>query len=845
MRVPLEWLHEYCAPPLDARALADRLAMTGTEVERVEHHGVGALERFVVGRVLEAGPHPNADRLSLCQVDIGDGETAQIVCGAPNVRAGQTVAVARPGAIMPDGTKLKAAKLRGLESEGMILAEDELAIGTDHDGIMVLAATAAATTTGDDDDARLAATATLAPGAPLAGVLPLRTDVLELEITPNRPDCLAIYGVAREVHAATGAALVKPPWSDDPGTPGQVDAASVEVLCPELCPRFTARVFEDVKIGPSPAWLKARLMAAGQRPISNVVDITNYVMLLTGQPLHAFDLDRVAGQRLVVRRAHAAEPVETLDGQTRTLDQEMVVIDDAEGPTSIAGVMGGARSEVASDTTRVLMEAANWSGPSIHRTSLALGLRSEASSRNEKQLQPEQTLEAQAVATRLMIALAGATVRPGTIDVGGPGPAPVTIRLRDARVSALLGAPIRRQRSAEILRALEFGVAEAGDGLDVTVPPFRRADVTREADLIEEVARIDGFEKLPVTLPSRHGAAGRLTPRQRLRRRAAGALTAQGLHEIVGWSFVAPELADRLRLPADDDRHQAVELENPMSADQSRLRTTLLGSLLDAARYNRARGAGAVRLFEAGAVYLASADGEREPGSLAPAKLPTESAPTGSALPREPYHLGAVLIGQARPATWRDPAPRQADFFAAKGALTGLLRTLRAPFSVEGASEPFLHPGRSAAVLVGGDRVGWLGEIHPLVAREWDLDEVVGGFEIDLDAVIEHAAGVAIFEDVTSFPEVREDLAVVVGDGVSADEVLAVVRRAGGSLLAAAEVFDVYRDAERIGAGKVSLALRLSFRGPDRTLTDAEVASLRVQITSALEDELNGSIRDG
>jgi len=804
MRVPLEWLYEYCAPPLDARALADRLAMTGTEVERVEHHGVGALDRFVVGHVLEAARHPNADRLSVCLVDVGDGEPSQIVCGAPNVRAGQTVAVARPGSIMPDGTKLGAAKLRGLESQGMILAEDELAIGIEHGGIMVLA------------------DSSLKPGDPLSQVLPLATDVLVLEITPNRPDCLAIFGVAREAHAATGAPLAEPPWASDPGSPGSVEAASVEVLCPDLCPRFTARVFENVTIGPSPPWLKARLMAAGQRPISNVVDITNYVMLLTGQALHAFDLDRVAGQRLVVRRAHDGEPVDTLDGQTRLLDGEMVLIDDAEGPTSIAGVMGGARSEVADDTTRVLMEAATWNGPNIHRTSLKLALRSEASSRFEKQLQPEQTLQAQAIATQLMIELAGATVAPGTIDVGGPGPAPIVIRLRDARVSGLLGAPIPRARCAEILGALEFGVADAEDGLDVTVPAFRRADVTREADLIEEVARIDGLDRLPATLPSRHGAAGRLTPRQLLRRRAADALAAQGLHEIVGWSFVAPELADRLRLPPGDDRRKEVEVENPMSVEQSRMRTMLLGSLLDAARYNRAHGAAGVRLFEAGAVYLAGADTEP--------------------LPSEPYHLGAVLIGAARPATWRDPDPRPSDFFAAKGALTALLSTLRVPFTVEAAHEPFLHPGRSAAVLVGSASVGWLGEIHPLVASEWGMAEAVAGFELDLDRVAEHAPVAATYDDVTSFPELREDLAVVVPDGVSAAEVLAVVRRSGKPLLAAAEVFDVYRDPERIGAGKVSLALRLSFRGPDRTLTDQEVAERRGRIARALE-ELGGSIR--
>jgi phenylalanyl-tRNA synthetase beta chain len=798
MRVPVEWLHQYVRPELSTAQLAERLAMTGTEVERIERHGVAALEHFVVGRVVTAEPHPDADRLSLCKVDIGADADAQIVCGAPNVRAGQSVAVARPGAVMPDGTRLEAAKLRGVESEGMILAEDELAIGTDHNGILVLEADG------------------LAPGTPLEQVLPLATDVLELEITPNRPDCLGIYGVAREVHAVTGATLAPPPWLEDPGTPGAIDGVRIQVESPELCPRFTARVFEDVTIGPSPPWLKARLMAAGQRPISNVVDITNYVMLLTGQPLHAFDLDRVAGARLTVRRAEPGEQVRTLDGQTRTLDHEMVLIADADGPTSIAGVMGGERSEVGPGTTRVLMEVANWNGPNIHRTSQRLGLRSEASYRYAKQLQPEQATEAQALATRLMVELTGATLVPGTIDIGGPGPEPVTIRLRDARVAGLLGAPIARERSAEILRALGFEVADAPDGLDVRPPAFRRADVTREADVIEEVARLDGLEKLPATLPSRHGASGRLTPRQRLRRAAADALAAQGLHEIVGWSFVAPELAGRLRLAAE-----AVTLENPMSGDQSQLRTTLLGSLLEAARHNRARGAADLRCFESGAVYLPSAAGP---------------------LPGEPHHVGALLMGAVRPATWREPAPRGADFFTIKGVLAGLLDRLRVPWSVVAGSEPFLHPGRSARIEIAGEAAGWLGEIHPLVAGDWDL-EGVAAFELDLDLVADRAPEVTLHRDLTSFPEVREDLAVVVSAATSAADVLAVVSRAAGSLLAHAGVFDVYRGPQ-IGEGNVSLALRLVFRAPDRTLTDVEVAARREAIAAALADELGGQIRD-
>jgi phenylalanyl-tRNA synthetase beta chain len=583
-------------------------------------------------------------------------------------------------------------------------------------------------------------------------------------------------------------------------------------------------VFTDVKVGPSPLWLKARLMAAGQRPISNVVDITNYVMLLTGQALHAFDLDRVVGGKLTVRLAADGEQVTTLDGQTRTLDDRMVLIADEDGPTSIAGVMGGARSEVEAGTTRVLLEAATWDGPTIHHTAWTLGLQSEASARFEKQLQPEQTMDAQAVATRLMIDLCGARLQPGTIDVGiTEGPPPEPIRLRETRIAQLLGRPITSERAKEILEALEFGVRAADDGLDVTVPYFRRGDVSREADLIEEVARIDGLEQLPATLPSRHGASGRLTPRQRLRRRAADALTAQGLHEIVGWSFTGPELAQRLRLDKVDTGAAALEIANPMSGDQSLLRTTLLGSLLDAAARNRARGAGSVRLFEAGAVYLPDPDAQ---------------------LPREPYRLGAVLIGPVRTATWLDPQPRAADFFAAKGVLAGLLQTLRSAWSVERASEPFLHPGRAASILIVGKPAGWIGEVHPLVAAEWELGDTVAAFELDLDVVDAAAPPTETYEDVTSFPAVREDLAVIVADSVTADDVLAVAVKAGAPLLHEAEVFDVYRDPERVGAGNVSLALRLTFRASDRTLTDAEVAERRRAIAAALTSELEGRVRD-
>jgi phenylalanyl-tRNA synthetase beta chain len=802
MRVPVRWLHEFCHPGLDTAELADRLDMTGTKVERVVRHGVGDPDGFVVGRVLEANAHPDADRLTVCRVAVGDGEVARIVCGAPNVAQGQTVAVARPGAVMPDGTRLEVARLRGVKSQGMILAEDELGIGVEHAGILVL----------DGGE--------LAPGTPLADVLAIADEVLELEVTPNRPDCLGVYGVARELHAATGAPLAPPPWADDAGDEGSVDGVEVVVEVPDLCPRFTSRHFEDVRVGPSPPWLKARLMAAGQRPISNVVDVTNYVMLLTGQPLHAFDLAQVRGGRLLVRRADEGEPVATLDGEERRLDGDVVVICDDAGPTSIAGVMGGARSEVSDATTSVLMEAATWNGPNIQRTSTRLGLRSEASARFEKQLQPEQALEAQAVASALMVQVCGARVLPGTIDVGGPGPGAARIRLRDARMTRLLGAEIPAERAGRILEALGFEVSPAADGLDATVPHHRRDDVTREADVIEEVARIDGVDSLPATLPARPDAGGLLTGAQRARRKVEDALVGAGVLEVVGWSFQPPEVVDRLRLASDDRRRHTVAIENPMSSEGSRLRALLVGSLLDAAALNVARGAHDLRLFETGAVYVDA----------------------GGELPDERRHVGVLTTGAARAPSWRSAQPAPADFFAAKGVLAALLETLRVPWSTHPAPEPFLHPGRAAAVHAHGEPLGWLGEVHPLVCRAWGL-ESAAAFELDLDRLAALAAAEpAVYRELASFPAVHQDLAVVVDEDVAAGRVVEVVHAAAGEELARARVFDVYRGPQA-GEGRVSLALSLEFRAGDRTLTDEEVAVHRERIVAALAEQVGGTLR--
>jgi phenylalanyl-tRNA synthetase beta chain len=710
----------------------------------------------------------------------------------------------------PTGEKLRKAKLRGIPSEGMILAADELELGDDHEGIMVL------------DDG-------LAAGTPLSEVLPLGEPVLEIEVTPNRSDCFGVHGVAREVHAITGAALAADPWAEDAPAEGEGevgDYASVTVEVPELCPRFTARVFTDVTIGPSPLWLQARLAAAGQRPINNVVDITNYVMLLTAQPLHAFDLDEVPDGALFVRTAEEGEKMTTLDDVERSFDAETVLVCDKNGPAGIAGIMGGQASEVSESTTRVLLEVANWNGTNILRTSRQLGLRSEASSRFEKQLHPELTMRAQSVASRLLVELCGAKLVPGTIDVAAEIPPPRRLILRAERVEGLLGMSISQADQKTYLERLGFEAREAGEDLEVVVPPDRHYDVTREVDLIEEVARVHGIdEHLPTTLPGVGGAVGGLSREQSLRRRAEDGLRDLGFDQVVGWSFTDPGEPGRLRIPEDDLRARPVMLANPLSEDQSAMRTLLLGSLLDIAARNTARGAGALALFESARVYL---EGEGEFAGDRPAPFD------------EPQRLAGIAVGPLAPRSWRGGA-EAADFFALKGVVEGLAAVLGVELGFAPTEEPFLHPGRAATVSVGDAAAGWLGEVHPLVCRTWDLEAAVA-FELDLAPLLAAATvGEERYEDVTTFPAVYQDLAVVLPAETPAAAVRAAVMAGGGELLRAAEVFDLY-EGEQLGEGRKSLALNLEFRADDRTLTDEEVAERRAAIEAKL-DELGGSLR--
>ncbi len=809
MKVPYRWLREYCDSELDAEELALKLALTGTEVERVTHFGPpeanGNLGLFRVGMVQQVEDHPDADRLKLCKVDLGEATPRTIVCGAPNIARAQKVAVALPGAVIVGGKKIKQTEIRGAQSDGMILSEMELGISQEAEGTMVL-----------DDDFQV--------GDELSRYFQIADDVFELEVTPNRPDCLGVYGVAREVHAISNAKFAENPVEDglEAGEGEDVsDCVGVQVEVPELCPRFSARVFLDVKVGPSPLWLKTRLAAMGQRSINNVVDITNYVMYLLGQPMHAYDLDKVGDQKLTVRMAREGETLKTLDGETRAFDSDAVLIVDGNGPCGIAGIMGGAGSEVSTGTNRVLMEAANWNGPSILKTSSKLQLRSEASTRFEKQIHPNLALDAQRIAARLMVDICDARMVPGQLDVTGELPEPRTLKLRSSKLDGLLGEKVDLKIAAEILERLGFST-ELGDAeLFVKVPDDRYYDIVREADLIEEVARVHGLDQLPVTLPSHEEAVGGLTHKQSLRRAVEDCMRYMGFTEVICWSFIAPDFAEKLRIPADDEKRRVLKVENPLSEDQSVMRTTLLPGLLDVARRNIKASTENLRIFESGRVFISR--GQEE-------------------LANEKHHLAVLLLGSSRFDAWRSD-PKEPDFYVAKGILQALLDELGVEWRLAGGGPAFLHPGRAAEILSHGHECGWIGEVHPLVSRAWGLEDYPIAFELDLGRILEQVPESRKYEDIVTYPSVYQDLAVVVEDDVESQTVVEVVRDGAGKTLAEVQIFDVYR-GEQLGEGRKSLAMRLEFRSPEGTLTDEEVNESRKAIVVELDKELGATLRE-
>ncbi len=755
MKVPMTWLREYADPKATNEEVAARLSVSTCEVERIIRRGPLDTSGFVVGKVLSAEKHPNADRLQLTVVDVG-GKQQQIVCGAWNFGAGATVAVALPGATLPNGLTLERRELRGQMSEGMILAEDEVDLGTDHDGIMLLP--------GDVE-----------AGTPLVDVLPLVDDVLEVETTPNRPDLLSIYGLAREVAALFDVPLAPWPGVDPPRSGDETITVDVEDF--ERCPRYLARLFRDVAVGPSPLWLKARILAAGMRPISNVVDVTNYVMVALGSPLHAFDHDTLRGGIVGVRRARDGEEVRTLDGQLRKLDPRDLVIKDGERAIALAAIMGGEETEVRPETTNVLLEAANFEPVGILHTSERLALRTEGSNRWEKGVDPHVAEHAARLATQLIVETSGGRWVAET-DAHAELPGRPVVELRPARASELIGVDVPADEQRAILGRLGFEL----DGDTVTVPTWRARDVTREADVIEEVARFV-LDDVPFTLPARRDAIGRLPREQALRRTVEDVLAGCGLSEAYTPSIVG-----------DDPNPDALRLSLPLTSDQSILRTTLLPSLVAVAERNRSVGNEDVALFEIARVYL----------------------PTGAELPDEHWRIGGVVEGV---------------YADAKGVVDTLLGALKIEPEIERGSHPLLHPGKTGKLPQG-----WVGEVHPAIATGW------AAFELDLGALAAAMPERVLYQDVITFPSVLQDLAFIVDEDVPAAELAAAMREAAGPELREVRVFDEYR-GEQIGAGKRSLAFRVAFGSDERTLTDEDAAAIRSRIVAALHERYGAELR--
>ena len=799
MRVSLNWLKEYVDVPVSAVELADRLTLVGVAVEAVDEPG-REIEGVHTGRVLEIKRHPNADRLVICKVDAGRGEPAVIVTGANNMQVGDIVPVALAGARLAGGLVIKRAKFRGVPSSGMLCAADELGIGDDHEGILILPPD-------------------LPVGVDVKPLLGLDDSILDMDLTPNRSDCLSILGVAREVATIFDTELR--PVTGLPPTGSAIEGVRIDIEDPELCGRYVARMLKDVKIEPSPPWMQQRLTALGVRPISSIVDVTNYVMLELGQPMHAFDFDRVTGGHVIVRRARPGERMVTLDGVERQLTPEMLLIADPEVAIGIAGVMGGLDSEVTNETRTVLLESAYFNPISIRRTARELGLRSEASLRFEKGIDPDGCLRAANRAVELLERIGAAKAVSGAVD-NYPAPyVPRTILVRPERVDQILGVSVPRADSARILHKLEFAPREADEGFLVSVPGHR-PDVMREIDLIEEVARIYGYDRIESTLPYGAATPGFRTPEQMLLNQLRGLLAACGLTEVVTYSFVHPGVFDRLGLPADHALRDTLPLQNPLSEDQSVMRTLLFPGLLETLARNYHRRNVDAALFEVATVFRPRGD---------------------DVLPEERLILVIAMMG-GTPDGW-NLSKRPLDFYQLKGVLETVAQKIGLPpFEYVPAGEhPSFHPGRAAWVKAGDTVLGVMGELHPDVIESFELPAGSVACELDFDQIIRlDRETVKRYEGLPRYPSVERDLAFVIQAAVPVQDVVALIQKGGGPLLQEVNLFDVYQ-GKQVGEGYRSLAFALRFQAPDRTLTDDEVNGYLEAIVQLLTEHTGATLR--
>lgn len=789
MKVSLKWLSDYVDVPSDIKEFCDRLDLTGTGVEGVETLGA-TFDGVVVGYVETCEEHPDSDHMHVVTVNIGGEEPIQIVCGAPNIAQGIKVPVATVGAVLPGDFKIKKSKLRGVASSGMCCSKRELGLGTDHEGIWIL-----------PEDAVV--------GTPIADYLGLTDTVIDLEITPNRPDCLSMVGFAREVGAMYGLDWCEPAADLEEAEESIEGQVRVTIDDAERCPRYTARLIKGVKVGPSPDWLVERLTAIGQRSINNIVDVTNYVLFELGQPLHTFDFDMLdledGAAHIIVRPAQDGEKLVTLDETERELTSDMTVIATPKRAVALAGVMGGLDSEVTDATVNVLLETAAFSPAHTSRTSRNLGLISESSLRYERRVDDMNVDERADYAAALIAEVSGGVVCSGIIDEWPAGkPAERVLAFRIERFQKMMGEAIPVEFIMDCLERLGCAVTDEGEGVLCVVAPTFRPDLEREIDLYEEVLRLYGMDRIPSTLPAGRGRLGVRTSQQIVDAKLHATLASCGMNETMTYSFAAADDVEKLRMN-EEGLGEAAELINPMNAEQSCMRRTIVPGLLRSVAYNQSRGVSNIQLYEIGTVF---------------------SSREGAAQPKERRRLAGVLAGAMGPVAWNN-APAAFDFFDGKGVLESIARELALPkvrFKALSAEEaPHLQPGRAAQMLSGGDIIGWVGEIHPLAADAFDAAAPVVAFELDMAVLERNARPARDYVDVPQFPAVARDAAFVVDESVTNEKLMQCMASAGGKLLEEVQLFDVYRNEERIGAGKKSMAYSLTYRAADRTLTSEEV----------------------
>ena len=803
MFVSYKWLQQYVdLSGVTAEQLADKITKSGIEVEGVEALNKG-ITGVVVGHVLECEQHPNADKLNKCLVDIGEDDPVQIICGAKNVGKGQKVAVAKVGAVLPGNFKIKKAKLRGEQSNGMICSLQELGIESKlvskeyAEGIFVF-----------PTDVEV--------GTNTLEHLNLDDEVLELGLTPNRADCLSMLGVAYEVAAILERDVKFPEIELATSNENTADFISVAVEAPEDNPLYVAKIVKNVKIGPAPLWMQTRLMAAGIRPHNNVVDITNFILLEYGQPLHAFDYDRLGSKEILVRRAKSGEKIVTLDDAERTLSEDHLVITNGTEPVALAGVMGGATSEVQNDTTTVLIESAYFKGTTIRTASKDHGLRSEASARFEKGIDPKRTHDAADRAAALMAAYADGEIVAGTVEATTLQLAPVVVSITLDRINRVLGTSISAKEVATIFTNLQFEFEEDNDAFHVTVPT-RRGDITIQEDLIEEVARLYGYDRLPTTLPVGETIPGRLTEYQEKRRKVRRYLEGAGLYQAVTYSLTSEDKVKQYALEDADPIHLAM----PMSEERGMLRLSIVPQLLEVVSHNLARQIVNVAIYETGSVFLSK---------------------EGSELPEEKERLSGALTGLWQAHLWQGEK-KAVDFYVTKGVIDGLFNLLGLEDRVvyRQARIEGMHPGRTAEVLLDDNQIGFIGQVHPTVQKQLDLQETYV-FELSLQQMLTTSVNEIKYSPIPRFPSMARDIALVVASDVAASDIKSVISEAGGKLLKEVAIFDLY-EGEHIEQGKKSVAFSLRYLDPERTLTDEEVTKAHEKVLNAVEEKLGATLR--